>query len=641
MKMNKKFLRISAILAISLFAAAPLLSLAPVSAQETLFPIYIGVGDNNPARLAWAQIISDSFRRVGIDSRVAIGTWGGWLDRVLFPVEENIGQTYILGGWDSIFIGWNWGSSWIDPTSLYDNDSIPIFNWCLHNDPEIERLLALIRSELDPPTRISYQKQLQAYTHNVSALQVLLYENETWAYDPNMIGFPEVSQIFPTGSDPMMRIPGSNVIKIGVNADPKDYSSMMSTAYYDGIAYGVTQDSLFFYENNDDMSTFTYTPQLAAGPWDVTNNGYNWTLSLREDVYWPSGWQFNASDVILTWQAIVTPAVTSARYGDYITVGLTNESFIELDEFTVRVAFDESLPLYAWTEQLLNMVAIVSYQEMSQVPFADWRAHGSNAGTLWTATDVNGDPYDVYGPYGLGPYVCNTPASGWDAGSRTFIADRRGSAGDAGLNNGTKVPYYMGENGWHESNTPMPEQWVYKTIVGGSTAINALQIDEIDLVDTNFAIAPLRATVDPAWGSMLYDAEIGFQSFGLNLQHPIWGTGIGTPAGSADTANAATYAMYVRQALNYLIPRVAIVNEVLDGFGVPGNEYMPPSLAAYNWDITAYRYNVPEAIRLLELAGYTVPTVLPVPPIALYAAIGVAVAAIVIAVIAIYLWRKK
>jgi ABC-type transport system substrate-binding protein len=636
--MNQRLLKITAILAISFFTAAPLFSFT-TTAQAPLFTIYVGVGDNNPARLAWAGVISDSFRRVGIDSRVSIGTWGGWLDRVLFPAPADLGKTFVEGGWDTIFIGWNWGSSWIDPTSLYDNDSIPIFNWCFHNDPEIERLLELIRSTLDSPTRIDYQKELQAYLHDVSALQCLLYENATWAYDPDMVGFDDVSQIFPTGSDPMMRITGSDTIKIGVNADPKDYSPMMSTAYYDGIAYGVCYDSLFFYENNDDMSTFTYTPQLAASDWVVTNGGYNWTLDLRQDVYWPTGYQFNASDVVMTWKAIVTPAVTSARYGDYITVGLNNESFEVIDEFTVRVAFNESLPLYAWTPQLLNMVAIHPYHVLNSVPFDQWRAHGINSGAMWSTTDVNGAAYNVYGPFGLGPYVCNDPSSGWDLGSRTFVAYRRGSTNDVGLANTTKIPYYKGDNGW--MTTPMPETWVYKTIEGGATAIAALQTDDIDLVDTNFAIAPLRSTVDPAWGTMLYEAEIGFQSFGINLNHPVLGTGVQTPNGITDPDNAALYAKYVRQALNYLVPREAIVDQILDGFGVPGNEYMPPALAAYNWDITPYRYDVEEAKNLLRMAGYVIPETIPPPPIALYAAVGVAVTAVVIAVIAIYLWRKK
>ncbi|MHA2428683.1 MAG: hypothetical protein ACXADB_11735, partial [Candidatus Hermodarchaeia archaeon] len=69
--MNKKLMKITAILAISLFAAAPIVAIGTVNAQAPLFTIYIGVGDNNPARIAWAGVISDSFRRIGIDSRVS------------------------------------------------------------------------------------------------------------------------------------------------------------------------------------------------------------------------------------------------------------------------------------------------------------------------------------------------------------------------------------------------------------------------------------------------------------------------------------------------------------------------------------------------------------------------------------------
>jgi ABC-type transport system substrate-binding protein len=351
--------------------------------------------------------------------------------------------------------------------------------------------------------------------------------------------------------------------------------------------------------------------------------------------------------MVMTWKAVVTPDVGCVRYGDYYTVGLTNESFIIMDEDTVRVHFNESLPLYAWTPQLLNLVSPLPYAQMNSVPYADWRTHGISSGAMWTATDVNmwtatdvnGAAMDVYGPMGLGPYVCRVPTSGWDLPSRTFIADIRGGPNDPGIANTTVYPYYKGVNGW--MSTPMPDQWVYKAITGAAQAITSLQTDEIDLVDTNFAIAPLRSTVDPAWGTLLFDAEIGFQSFGLNMMHPVFGTGVDTPNGITDPDNAALYAKYVRQALNYLIPRQAIVDQILDGYGVAGNEYMPPSLAAFNDDITPYRYDTEEAKRLLRLAGYVIPEFIPPPPIALYAAVGVAVTAIVIAVIAIYLWRKR
>jgi len=146
-----------------------------IDAQYPLFTFYIGVDDDNPARVAFSGMIRDSLRQVGIDAQVAIGTWGGWLDRFLFPNVSMLGAIYIDGGWDSVLVGWNWNSPWINPAILYSNDSIPYFNYCLINDSQVELLLDCIRQELDPVMRIQYQKALQARTHELSALLILHY----------------------------------------------------------------------------------------------------------------------------------------------------------------------------------------------------------------------------------------------------------------------------------------------------------------------------------------------------------------------------------------------------------------------------------------------------------------------------------
>jgi ABC-type transport system substrate-binding protein len=57
---------------------------------------------------------------------------------------------------------------------------------------------------------------------------------------------------------------------------------------------------------------------------------------------------------------------------------------------------------------------------------------------------------------------------------------------------------------------------------------------------------------------------------GFNMQNPIVGTGLGTPAGHANPANAAMAAQHVRQAISYLIPRDLVVKQLLSGAGVPG-----------------------------------------------------------------------
>lgn len=638
-KMRKKTIQITAILAISLFFAAPLFSFQRAQAQTPLFTLYVGAPDNNPARVAWAAIIQDAYDRIGIDARLILGDWGVWIPRVLFPTAEDLGDPYIEGGWDIFFLGWTWGSSWQDPTSLYDNVSITLYNFQLLNDPHNQDLLAQIRSELDPTARRALLYEWQEYVADVSSVAVIVYPNSTFAYAPDIVGFEDQTYNFPQYGDPMFRNPAETEIKIGQNADPLDFNPILSTSYYDGVAMNVVWDTLFHYANNTDMFNFDLTPSLAAGDWTVTNGGLNWTVDLRQDVYWPDGYQFNASDVYMSYMAMMQPVVGASLYGQFVAAGLDNSSFHILGPHQFRVTFNATIGPYAWAEQMLNAIPIFSYAQMGGLTWSQWRTHGTSTGAMWTGTDVNGAAFDIYGPYGLGPYVCRAATSGWDSGSQTFIADIRGGANDPGLANGTVVPYHDGANGRY--GAPFQDQWVASTLGSATAAISALQAGSIDIIDYQFQIQTLQDQIDPAWGLTITEMELGHQFLGFNMMHPIIGTGEATPNGITDPANAALYGKYVRQALNYLIPRQAIIDTVLEGYGAPGVEVITPLLPDYNSAMERYSYDVDRATELLEMAGYVVTPPLPPAPIALYAAIGVAATAIVIALIAIYLWRKK
>ena len=637
--MRKRTYQIAAILAVSLFVSAPLFAFQRAQAQTPLFTIYVGAPDNNPARIAWAGIITDSWRRIGIDARLVLGDWGVWVPRVLSPTPEDFGDPYLEGGWDVFFLGWTWGSSWQDPTSLYDNVSMPQYNFQLLNDPENQARLAAIRGELDPAARRALLHDWQEYIHDVSSVAIICYPNSTFAYAPDLVGFADQTYNFPQYGDPMFRNPSESEIKVGQNADPEDFNPMISVAYYDQVATAVVYERLFYYADNTDMFNFDLTPALAAGAWDVTPDGLNWTIDLRTDVYWPDGYQFNASDVLMSYQAMVTPAVGASLYGQFVATGLTNESFHIIDSDTFRVTFDPVIGPYAWTEDMLNQVPIMSYAQMGSLAWTDWITHGTNTGLLWTGTDVNGAAFDIYGPYGLGAYVCRQPTSGWDPGSTTFIADRRGGPNDPGLANGTVVPYHDGPNG--RLGSALQNQWVASTRTSAAAAISDLQSGTIDIVDYQFQIQTLQDQVNPAWGLTITEMELGYQMVGFNMMHPLIGNGSLTPNGITDPANGPTYGKYVRQALNHLIPRQGIIDTVLEGWGVAGSEVITPLLPDYNPDVEPYAYDTEAAKDLLRLAGYEIIEYIPPPPIALYAAIGVAGAAIIIAIVAIYLWRKK
>ena len=618
------------VLCLASFASAT----QPARAQQPLFSVVLGAPTNNPARIAWAGIIANSFKQVGIDAKLSLGGWDVWIPRVFSPTPDTLGKTYDEGGWDIFFVGWAMGVT-PDPTSLYHSESFPPtgYNYVLWNDSYNDQLIEQILTEMDDDDRNDLLRQWQIHFMEESPKAILLYPKSAWAYDPDLEYFEDMSYTFPSPGDPGFRLPDEDTFIVGQNADPIDYNPVIYGSYYDIVAWAPCYEPLFRYNSSDDYFSYTMTPALAER-YEVSDDYLNWTIHLRDDVYWPTGFRFNASDLVLTYQAYMTPAVGSFAYADFQAAGLTNSSIIIVDEFTVKVVFPEP---YAYAKFLLNVMPI-SWAAMKDVPWDEWRTHGSNTGEHWVTTDVNGNPYDVYGPLGLGPYVCHTSDSGWDPITRSFTCIRRDQVPGFGTASNPDPGYYKGTKGFRDED--MPEKYVAITISSADAAISALQTGEIDLVDAQFQIQSKIGNIDPAWGEVLVELELGLQEMGFNMQHPVFGTGEATPLGQSDPSRAAEAAKYVRQALNYLIPRQAIIDQILDGFGEPGITFICPLLPAYDPSIQPYSYNVEEAIRLLRLAGYTIETYVPPPPIALYAAVGVAAVAIIVAIFAIWKWKK-
>jgi hypothetical protein len=79
----------------------------------------------------------------------------------------------------------------------------------------------------------------------------------------------------------------------------------------------------------------------------------------------------------------------------------------------------------------------------------------------------------------------------------------------------------------------------------------------------------------------------------------------------------------------------------LDGFAVPGHEYLPPVHPAYNSEISPYRYNVTKAKELLRLAGYVFPEPFAEIPPEFYFMLFVAGVIVLLVTVLVYLQVRR
>ena len=574
--------------------------------QEPFFSVVLTCPSNNPVRIEWAQMIAESFKDANIDARVELGDVSFLFPLIFAPAEENVGKTFDEGGWDILFVAW---SGWFYP-SLFDVHQsgalVPYgYNYILWEDWKNDLLINQINAEIDDLERGMLLKEWQLHFQAESPRASLHYPNHAWAYDPNLENFEEISYLFPVrlAGDPRIRFTSDGEsFAVAQSANPYNFNPIISDSYFDLVTTNPCYETLFTYTKNEELFAIQQTPALTTGPYEVSPDGRVWTIHLRDDIYWPTGFRFNASDLYLTYEAILSEEIGTAKRRQFMEMSVDINNFEIVDEFTLRVNLPKP---YAWARNVFN-VAPISYAAMRGIHFEEWRNHPSNTGQIWTTTDVNGNSYSVYGPLGLGPYVCHEPDTGMNYPSQSFMTRRRDLVADFGSPFLNPDPgYFNGPTGWGTTN--MPETYRAQTMDNPSEAIAALEAGTINLIDSNFMLLYWQDAIDPAWGTLLIEPELNVQEMGYNLRHPVFGSGVATPLGQKQPERAAEAARYVRQALNYLIPRQRIIDELLNGQGDLGVTWIHPLVEGFDPTVQPYQYDPNLAAELLAKAGYGAP----------------------------------
>jgi ABC-type transport system substrate-binding protein len=211
----------------------------------------------------------------------------------------------------------------------------------------------------------------------------------------------------------------------------------------------------------------------------------------------------------------------------------------------------------------------------------------SSPATLYRLS--NGTQVELKGPVGAGPYRY----IGYDGVTRTYHLQE--------FNNYFNKTALEGDGLFQ-----IPDYYV-KVINTGQLALQQFVSNQVHVVDMQYHVelySSLNSTIDPT--RIVRFESLNLQELGFNMQHPILGTGVNTPVGMSNPLDAANAARHVRKAISYAIPRLDIVRELLQGYGLPGkttvfcplSEGYDPTTPSFGY------YNMTQAARELVLAGY-------------------------------------
>ncbi len=277
-----------------------------------------------------------------------------------------------------------------------------------------------------------------------------------------------------------------------------------------------------------------------AVEWDAVDEK-TYEFKLREGVKFHDGEDFNAEAVKANLERILDKDVASPRYFLYEMV----ESIDVIDEHTVQITTEYPFaPLYAHLSH--NGGSMISPKSIKE----DYEAmeDGAKAGTVISDN-----------PVGTGYFKFDS----WDPGNEIKLVKNEDYWGDkVHVDSATfkVVP---------ESTTRNAD--LERGFVHITDPVEPIEVEEIDASDYATVLKKPSASL----------SYLGFNTEKEPFNDP-----------------------KVRQAISMLIDKDEMIDGVYEGFGIPAKGPLAPSIFGYNDDAKPIEYNVEEAKKLMEEAGY-------------------------------------
>jgi len=309
---------------------------------------------------------------------------------------------------------------------------------------------------------------------------------------------------------------------------------------------------------------------LLAESWETSEDGLEWTFSLRDGVTFHDGESFNAEAVCFNFDRwynfegiLQSPNVS--YYWQTVFGGFANNEDPALPEslYSSCEAVDEGtakITLSKPSSTFITALSLPAFSMASPKALQEFDADGvSGSGDSPQFTGSYGFEH----PTGTGPYK--------------FVSWERGN----------KVTLEAYDDYWGEQ--PKIETLIIRPIADGPARRQALETGEIDGYDL----------VDPADVDALKEAE--FQV----LNRPAFNVGyVGFNQAEPPLDN-----LKFRQAIAYALNKENVVQTKYPEGAVVATQFMPPELFGHAEDVPDYAYDPEKAKQLLQESGVTNPTV--------------------------------
>jgi ABC-type transport system substrate-binding protein len=557
------------------------------------------VPGGDPVKYAISELVAINLRQLGIDCQVVVLDEASINARVFVPSPTVRGKMYDAGGFDAILIGYQLPVS-PDPSFLYNSTNfVPKgMNYYLWNDTTNDQLCSSIRSEVNSTKRLQNDGIWQSYVMDWLPSITILYSNGSVVLNSNLEISPFTSLTYPIW--PAVERWAGNMSALSysiVLAQARNASNLipvLSSSYYDSAVmnpiYGPAGFGLFQPVNMlSPISNYSYVPCMAKN-WSVSNDLTSWNITLRDDITFHDGVRLSAEDVNFTLKAYMTPVLESPLYQLFRSVFESNSSItMGSNNYTIQIRLPRP---YAYIMDLLS-VPILPKHVLEQIPYTSWRTSPFNTGKPSTPATYyyhpNGTLVELAGPIGAGPYKY----LGFNQTAQTYSLAKFGG--------------YFNRTSLESRGLFQVTNYEVRAISAGGAALQEFVGGRVHILDMQYHLELLGSYLTGYIGSghFVTFGTLDVQELGFNMEHPILGTGLGTPLGTSNSSGAGDAAKHVRKAVAYSIPRETIISQLLEGYGSPGRtSAFCPLSEGYDSLIPPYTFDLTRAADELRAAGY-------------------------------------
>ncbi|MEJ7837392.1 MAG: ABC transporter substrate-binding protein [Thermomicrobiales bacterium] len=331
----------------------------------------------------------------------------------------------------------------------------------------------------------------------------------------------------------------------GQTTDISTLNSVLTDDTYSGQIVGLMFETLLGGSVIDGSDVVSGLAESVS----VTEDGLTYTVALRQNVFWHDGEQFDADDVIATYDGALSPDSLSPRVA---TINAVLASYTKIDQFTVQfVALNQ---VRTFTADALGQFSMLPEHIWGSVPAAEW------------PTDPGATGVDPARVVGTGPFkfVEWVPSD--------------------------HVTLVRNDAYWDTTSIPVIDEFIYRIIPEASAAVQALTTGEVDFLES---IPPAQA------GDLGNNPDLVIESWDTFRFN--WYSLNQDPA-----LNTKFVDVQVRQALQYALDRQLLADSVYFGYAIQADGTQPVLSFAYAPDRinTIYNYDPDTARALLEEAGW-------------------------------------